>query len=534
MADKTIVLTADNTQTVEIYDPTMGLKYTANDSNPFTKTVATAATINSIAAIEGMSQIQLLWTQDDVLDHDYTEVYRSEVNNPDTALLVGTSNSTSYTDAVDAGITYYYWLMPVSFNNVRGVLSDVHVATSGRNPERLAQAIGTALTAENISDDMRAAIVDIIDDATSDTLLALQDSISSLNIDFASVSNLASLINVINTMKAELQADDAETRALIEQQSQLLTTNETALLERMDSLSATVTTEVANREAALEEERVLRANALGVVTSDVTTLTAGLSTEVSDRIAAINNEAAARATDISSVTTQITDLIAQLNDATGTLTAKLSEEATLRVSEDSSLATTLNTLQASVTNNLALVNAAITTEAATRADDVSALSTAVTNYTTTLNGNSATITELASSIDGINANYAVKTDVNGRVAGIGLMNSGDSSSFEIVADNFAVLDPDDPTNVVIGASNGVAFIDGAYIKNASIDSASIASLDAQKINATTLSAIRADMGTITAGYMANSTGRFVIDLNNNNLKVYDAAGTLRVQLGDLG
>lgn len=54
---------------------------------------------------------------------------------------------------------------------------------------------------------------------------------------------------------------------------------------------------------------------------------------------------------------------------------------------------------------------------------------------------------------------------------------------------------------------------------------------ADKINVASLSAITADMGTITAGLAKSVDGRFQVDFTNAWIKVFDASASLRVQLG---
>ena len=46
-----------------------------------------------------------------------------------------------------------------------------------------------------------------------------------------------------------------------------------------------------------------------------------------------------------------------------------------------------------------------------------------------------------------------------------------------------------------------------------------------------LSAVTADLGTVTAGVAKSADGKFKIDFNERWLKVWDEAGTLRVHLG---
>ena len=74
----------------------------------------------------------------------------------------------------------------------------------------------------------------------------------------------------------------------------------------------------------------------------------------------------------------------------------------------------------------------------TVANQYGALSESVNTISTKVNGNEAAIRVQAQSINGINAQYTIKTDVNGKVAGIGLVNSGKSSEFAVTADTFRV------------------------------------------------------------------------------------------------
>ena len=74
----------------------------------------------------------------------------------------------------------------------------------------------------------------------------------------------------------------------------------------------------------------------------------------------------------------------------------------------------------------------------TVSDANGAISESVSRLSTRVDGNEAAIKVQAQSINGINAQYTIKTDVNGKVAGIGLVNSGKSSEFAVTADTFRV------------------------------------------------------------------------------------------------
>jgi hypothetical protein len=165
--------------------------------------------------------------------------------------------------------------------------------------------------------------------------------------------------------------------------------------------------------------------------------------------------------------------------------------------------------------------------------------------------NTAYIAQQMQSIDGVLSQWTIKTDVNGRVAGVGLMNDGVTSSFEVLADNFSIFHPSASDSLVFGVSGGKTVMNGAYIEDATITDAKIANISADKISAATLSAISANMGTITAGKLQSVDGRVAIDMTlgtfsvksgtsgarleikDNAIKVYDENGVLRVKLGDL-
>ncbi len=60
----------------------------------------------------------------------------------------------------------------------------------------------------------------------------------------------------------------------------------------------------------------------------------------------------------------------------------------------------------------------------------------------------------------------------------------------------------------------------------------IKTLSADKISTTSLSAFSANLGTVTAGRMESASGKFVVDLTNEFVEVYQG-DTLRVRIGKL-
>jgi len=127
--------------------------------------------------------------------------------------------------------------------------------------------------------------------------------------------------------------------------------------------------------------------------------------------------------------------------------------------------------------NQAASASTFSTQASTFADAAEASAIEAANVTsqdltqlqTTVDDNTAAVEASLLSINGIQAQWTIKTDVNDKVSGIGLINSGTESLFEVLADNFAVYHPSASQSLVFGVSGGKTVMDGAYIKDATVD-----------------------------------------------------------------
>lgn len=133
-------------------------------------------------------------------------------------------------------------------------------------------------------------------------------------------------------------------------------------------------------------------------------------------------------------------------------------------------------------------------------------------------GNSAAITTIQESINGIEARWGIAIDLNGRVVGlVQLDGSASGSTFTVVADKFIIAHPTDSgqlmTPFVVGMVNGVSTvgINGNLVVDGSIL--------ARHLNVGTLSAISANIGTVTAGKLQSADEKFVIDLDNKTIEI---------------
>ena len=199
--------------------------------------------------------------------------------------------------------------------------------------------------------------------------------------------------------------------------------------------------------------------------------------------------------------------------------------------------------------------------------DIKSLGERITTVQSKADGNTSAVQTHARSINGLEAQYTVKVDVNGRVAGYGLAttpkNGTPESKFIVTADRFgigAVGKADifpftvDTQKNRVGVNgelvvNGKAIIDNLNagtihgdkiaantlnanrIRAGSVTAREIASnaITADKISVTSLSAISADMGAIRAGSMNLGNGRFVVN-GDGQVSISAASGNVGLKM----
>lgn len=160
-----------------------------------------------------------------------------------------------------------------------------------------------------------------------------------------------------------------------------------------------------------------------------------------------------------------------------------------------------------------------------------ALAQSVTTLQSVVNGQTASLQQHASVLDGVKAQYFVKTDVNGRVAGFGLYNEGVRSEFIVLADKFMVVVPGQTPKVpfVVGplgtsGQYGVG-IDGSLVVNGTILTRH---LDAYSVTVDKLAADSVGARAFNAreSFILNEGGRLTV--GNNNLILDSVADSLIV------
>lgn len=131
--------------------------------DPNTDLTTPPAPTNLIAR-PGITTVLLFWDNATYRNHAYTEIWRSETDTLGDAVRVATTSAFSYSDAVQEGTTYYYWVRFVSVANVIGPYN----ATSGTIAEtryevaKLLNVLSGQITESQLYTDLGARI-DLID-----------------------------------------------------------------------------------------------------------------------------------------------------------------------------------------------------------------------------------------------------------------------------------------------------------------------------------------------------------------------------------
>lgn len=153
--------------------------------------------------------------------------------------------------------------------------------------------------------------------------------------------------------------------------------------------------------------------------------------------------------------------------------------------------------------------------------DIATTQQEVTTLSTTVGGNTASIEQIIESTDGFGLRWSIDMNVNNRVVGmVRLDGDASQSTFAVLATKFEIVHPTDNDQTiqafVAGMVNGVATvgINGNLVVDGSID--------AEKLNVFSISAIAADLGTVTAGRLENAAGTSFWDLDTGEFQITGA------------
>jgi predicted phage tail protein len=259
-----------------------------------------------------------------------------------------------------------------------------------------------------------------------------------------------------------------------------------AVLPNLETLKNTPTlTDIANIEdviASIQSEIIKTRDANDshnqtvrqILAVQDTGLGASISTEQDLRVAADFAEAALRQ-------------VLAVN--VGAVSATLATESVTRATNDTAEATARAALAVSLNS---AISAAVATETTARVTADSAIASSVSSLTTTVGTNTANISTVTTSVNGVKVQYGVIGTINGITGGF----------------SFTGIQKLD------GSVNFAVEIQGSLIVNGTISAA--------KLNVTSLSAVSANVGTVTAGMIRSANNLVRFDLTNATLIVADS------------
>lgn len=193
-------------------------------------------------------------------------------------------------------------------------------------------------------------------------------------------------------------------------------------------------------------------NSLSVAEGDIT-LNSGLISSLDSRVTSAEGTLSSQSTALTNLSDELTILDGQVTANAGALSLLdnrvTSAEGTI-TAHGSDIAQLQADVQALDVDGQAQAIQDLDVRVTATEDDISALSSDVTTLTASVNGNTAAlqtkaevsaVQNLEDDVAVLSAEYTIKLDVNGRVAGIGIANNGGASEFIVASDAVYFIDP---------------------------------------------------------------------------------------------
>ncbi|MGE6329694.1 TipJ family phage tail tip protein [Psychrobacter pacificensis] len=171
-------------------------------------------------------------------------------------------------------------------------------------------------------------------------------------------------------------------------------------------------------------------------------------------------------------------------------------------------------------------------------DDLTAQKAVIADQVAQLAAEKKVLDDFKEVEDGVRAQHTVKIDNDGKIVGFGLVLQKDGfSAFDVRADRFSISAPSDKPNDVNGTSpfmvltnpqviDGVTVPAGTYMRQTYIAKASIDIAQIDTASITSLSALSADIGTLTT---TDSRGTFTYQ--GSKIILRDSTGRLLIEMG---
>ncbi|EOC0033621.1 DUF1983 domain-containing protein [Cronobacter sakazakii] len=338
--------------------------------------------------------------------------------------------------------------------------------------------------------------------------------------------DISAMASKVEEIRAEI-GDNI--RASITEETTSRVEADKAIASQITRLEARLNDDIA---AALTEEQEARATADETLLRQITALKAQTDENVK---AAISVETKARTDADSALATQISTLKSQTAQD---IQAAVAAETKARTDADSALSGQITSLQAQTKD----ISAAVTSESSARANADGALGSRIDTLKASVDGHTATIQQQAQAIADTNKKVStawtlkMETAASGGqryVAGIALgIDTTGLSQFLVQADRFGLVNSvNGRITTPFVVENGVAYMNGAYIKDGTITHAKVGDLQSTNFVSGRSGWRLGKNGVLEINGSSGGHGRLVI--TGQRIDVYDDNNVLRVRLGQL-
>ncbi|MCY4671278.1 MAG: hypothetical protein OXC29_25230, partial [Rhodococcus sp.] len=517
---------------------------------------------DGLTASGGIGVVLLTWDNPfaHYQNHARTVVYRATADDFSQAEQVGTSSGISHVDEIPDGLlvegaaTFFYWIAWQSNFGVIGNPSDSARADVSEDPAAAIRRISQIVLNDPLTRDLLSPLgaLDVGSSVDTTELLIAIEQIEAIRVEKLSGQHVAEQFarDYVNFLGKAVAVVDETANASAEA-IQLLDVKVTDEIGRRESLAFSVTQLQADL-VSLDGRYSATAGAVQALTVRVASIDGRVEsatsaiTDLRSEITALDGTVTATATAVEALTTRvtsaegrietvsssITELRSDLTTLDGTVTANASatEALTTRVTAtEGRIETTsesVTALESRVTDaegevtSVAGAVQSLTTRVTSAEGSVEVVSTSVTALESRIEDAEGNVQTVASAQETLEtrvtnaenleggtdlsalARWTVKTTVNGRTGGVGLVNDGTSTRFVINADWFSIVTPDHVPGsdeiVPFTVYDNQVYLDSAVIRQASISTLQVVSGFLGDFDATHgfLSMARIDKGNI--------------------------------------
>lgn len=422
-----------------------------------------------------------------------------------------------------------------------GTLSNTVIANNVAQASQI-NLVSAQLTTANATltaaiQDVRTAQVanDAVLASTSSTIFGRANSISL-------VANSAS-----NNAGAAFNAANAAATVAANAAASVAT--ETSLRIAADGVNANaiqaVSTQVNYNNTAVNSAILDTKNSLSTaIAANAATLTA-LATSFNTSNTALWSTVQQQATSISTANSTATTALQLTQSVVSGGTAITLNQSTTLATLSGTLVDQINGIKSTFNNYAA--NAYVISAFSAQTSATSAVANSVSVVQSQLNSNSATITTIQSTVNGLSGKAGVTIDVNGYLTGWALNNNGSSGTMTVLASKFAVVDPNAGAPIVpFEVSGGWVIapklrvgdlyadtITAGHIKTGAVDGTKIPSNQITNVHITngaiSTAATATSAGAVSA--VTNTSNTSVPDLTVQSLSITTKGGQVMIQGG---